>query len=540
MAIFDKPFSFGEMLRRTIFKGRPNFFNAKDFNKELEILHTAIEVFNGYTGVKSTVDFTVQSISQVSSPPNVTRDIDVAYTVGYIDFKGTRFNVGTASNLVLNAVYPEPNQLVSPREVHPPSYIVLKADLNTITYALNPTLCGIQSDEVPATAPSVDVEQYSNVTLEITNNLASVTNLVCVLATIVPRYDNQGVFTGNFGFIHNTVNLDTVSINNYFDNNKSILSTNKTIYEALVQRTYLRLGLVANELQLIRRFNLGDLSSPSNARKNLGIDTLVNRKQLVQDENLKDVPNVASARFHLGLGNTATANFGVGSTEVLRGDALPIGTIVLWTGNNPPTNWVICDGTNGTPDLRGRVPVGKDSGAYSAIGTVGGSNAITLVKDQIPRHVHGVGTLDTVSDSHGHRVYLHNLGVNEIGTYQEIAMARGNLRNLSSPINNFDANTDTRTHKHSITGETENGATDGLVSNTVDIRQPFYTVAFIMFKGYTTPTPALVDPNQTALTYPNFSTPDAASSGGQLYDVSDYTQAPTVGAGVVLLTPKNL
>ena len=53
MPILDKPFNFNEMLRRTIFKGRPNFFNAKDFNKELELIHSFMEEFNKVFAVHS-------------------------------------------------------------------------------------------------------------------------------------------------------------------------------------------------------------------------------------------------------------------------------------------------------------------------------------------------------------------------------------------------------------------------------------------------------------------------------------------------------
>lgn len=42
---------------------------------------------------------------------------------------------------------------------------------------------------------------------------------------------------------------------------------------------------------------------------------------------------------------------------------LPIGTIIMFHGTKDkiPKGWVICDGTNGTPDLRDRYPVGTSS-----------------------------------------------------------------------------------------------------------------------------------------------------------------------------------
>lgn len=36
------------------------------------------------------------------------------------------------------------------------------------------------------------------------------------------------------------------------------------------------------------------------------------------------------------------------------------GIIVAWTGSNIPAGWALCNGQNGTPDLRGRFIIGTD------------------------------------------------------------------------------------------------------------------------------------------------------------------------------------
>lgn len=59
---------------------------------------------------------------------------------------------------------------------------------------------------------------------------------------------------------------------------------------------------------------------------------------------------------------------------------VPIGTIVMWNnrgGASIPSNWALCDGTNGTPDLRDKFIVG--SGNTYAIGAVGGSKDAVVV-----------------------------------------------------------------------------------------------------------------------------------------------------------------
>lgn len=66
----------------------------------------------------------------------------------------------------------------------------------------------------------------------------------------------------------------------------------------------------------------------------------------------------------------------------------PIGTIVIWSGttDNIPTGWQLCDGTNGTPDLRDKFVLG--AGTSHAVGNSGGEEKVTLTIDQMPTHSH--------------------------------------------------------------------------------------------------------------------------------------------------------
>ncbi len=67
----------------------------------------------------------------------------------------------------------------------------------------------------------------------------------------------------------------------------------------------------------------------------------------------------------------------------------PIGTIRLWTdATNIPPGWYLCDGTNGTEDLRGTFVVGYDSddADYDAIGEAGGYTWHGLTENNHPDH----------------------------------------------------------------------------------------------------------------------------------------------------------
>ena len=85
--------------------------------------------------------------------------------------------------------------------------------------------------------------------------------------------------------------------------------------------------------------------------------------------------------------------------------AVPQGFIGLWSGaaNAIPTGWVLCNGANGTPDLRDRFVVGAGSG-YS-VGNTGGSADATLVSHShtVNNHTHSFSG----SSSHSHTVNNH-------------------------------------------------------------------------------------------------------------------------------------
>lgn len=78
-------------------------------------------------------------------------------------------------------------------------------------------------------------------------------------------------------------------------------------------------------------------------------------------------------------------------------DAVPSGTIVMFHGSTIPTGWAICNGQNGTPDLRDRFIVGAGS-SYN-LGATGGSDTVTLSTNQIPAHSHTI-----TGGSHSHTV----------------------------------------------------------------------------------------------------------------------------------------
>jgi len=76
---------------------------------------------------------------------------------------------------------------------------------------------------------------------------------------------------------------------------------------------------------------------------------------------------------------------------------LPTGAILLWSGSigSIPSGYVLCDGTNATPDLRDRFIIG--AGSTYAVGATGGSADAIVVSHTHsitdPGHVHTQGAV---------------------------------------------------------------------------------------------------------------------------------------------------
>ncbi len=97
------------------------------------------------------------------------------------------------------------------------------------------------------------------------------------------------------------------------------------------------------------------------------------------------------------LATVATTGSYTDLTDRPNVTAIPSGLIAMWSGaaNAIPTGWVLCDGTNNTPDLRNRFIIG--AGSTYAVDAKGGATsrtissgvgATTLTTSQIPSHTH--------------------------------------------------------------------------------------------------------------------------------------------------------
>jgi len=93
--------------------------------------------------------------------------------------------------------------------------------------------------------------------------------------------------------------------------------------------------------------------------------------------DLKDATGNAIGKDYITAGDTFTAIHNNANSEfriVASSRVIPFGLITLFVGAivDIPTGWALCDGTNGTPDLRNFFPRG--AGSVFSVGQTGGSD----------------------------------------------------------------------------------------------------------------------------------------------------------------------
>ena len=157
--------------------------------------------------------------------------------------------------------------------------------------------------------------------------------------------------------------------------------------------------------------------------------------------------------------------YGIINAAAPAATPIPVGGILLWSGSigSIPAGYALCNGTNGTPDLRDRFVVG--AGTTYAVNASGGSADAIVVT-----HTHTT----TVTDP-GH---FHTTGITDnevlgssVATGPSVSSRSPNL-NAATTQNSFITDSET-------TGISVTNANAG-VSGTNGNLPPYYALCYIM------------------------------------------------------------
>jgi microcystin-dependent protein len=164
--------------------------------------------------------------------------------------------------------------------------------------------------------------------------------------------------------------------------------------------------------------------------------------------------------------------------------SVPKGAIIMWSGleTDLPSGWAICDGTQGTPNLRNRFIVGSGVGSDNPVGSTGGAASMTLSVANMPSHSHGAtasisGNISGTTSEAGAHTHPHNANICAAGHI--IQGGSQGTTPLYSAATIDSAGAHTHTFSGTISGGSVTIAAEG-GSQAFSILPPFYSLAFIM------------------------------------------------------------
>jgi hypothetical protein len=167
-----------------------------------------------------------------------------------------------------------------------------------------------------------------------------------------------------------------------------------------------------------------------------------------------------------GTNNTQIAT----TAFVAAFSAVPAGVIVMWSGSiaSIPSGWALCNGSNGTPDLRDRFIVGAGS-SYAVAATGGSKDAIAV------SHTH---TATVTDPGHAHEIVSSGRGRSSPGN--DPVFFNTKTRSGSASFEGVSASTVTANNGTSseTTGVTVGISTTGSSGTNANL-PPYYALAYI-------------------------------------------------------------
>lgn len=231
-------------------------------------------------------------------------------------------------------------------------------------------------------------------------------------------------------------------------------------------------NIISSKISDISNHDTNDLSEGSsnlyftNARADARI-AAADTGDLSEGTNLYHT--TARVRSSISAGGDLSYNASTGVMSVSVPSAFISGMIILWSGSigSIPSGWVLCNGSNSTPDLRNRFVIG--AGNSYAVGNTGGSANATLVS-------HSHTTNSTINESNSNTKSLTGSFRNEphdspatTGIFSETNQS---FREDSDQGNNGRLISIDATHRHTTD-------TQGSSATNANL-PPYYALCYIM------------------------------------------------------------
>lgn len=166
-----------------------------------------------------------------------------------------------------------------------------------------------------------------------------------------------------------------------------------------------------------------------------------------------------------GYSGTSGA-YGISGTSGFSGNnSIPFGIIMLWYGSTAsiPSGWVLCDGTNSTPNLTNKFIVGA-GGTYSVAATGGSTDAFVV------SHTHTASFTGDALGTHDHKpVNGYAMGLTPGGGG---GLGGGDLNSASGDLNTSAVSAGTPSGTVAVASAGSTGANGNL--------PPYYALCYIM------------------------------------------------------------
>ena len=205
---------------------------------------------------------------------------------------------------------------------------------------------------------------------------------------------------------------------------------------------------------------------------------MANRIPLIVNSDAKQIQELPNGDSLNGIVNI-TATGTITANQFVGAGIVPVGGIIMWSGaiSAIPTNFNLCNGNNGTPDLRNKFIVGATSDSsdttYPGLqpGATGGDKDAILVS-----HSHTTNTIiEHQNVGNAAKSLQGNLGIdafiNGTGIFENTG-ANSNFIDNTGAANHSNTVTMDARHRHGTDTQGESATNKNL--------PPYYALAYIM------------------------------------------------------------